>query len=93
MSPGDLVVCVNVGAIPGSHNLGLSRLTLGSIYTIKDVGWSSNDPGFGVDLVEVDSVGCRWGHLQWNPKRFRPCRKTNIDELVALVKERECEGV
>jgi hypothetical protein len=87
MSPGDLVVCVNVGAIPGSLNIDLEQLIIGNIYTIQGVRWASNVPGFGVDLVEIESVGS----APWNPNRFRPCRKTNIDDLVAIVKECECE--
>ncbi len=86
MSPGDLVVCVNNGIIPDAWNMDLSRLTVGNIYTIDDV--CDRGPAcLGVRLVEVP---IKWW---WHPARFRPCRKTNIDALIACAKERETESV
>jgi hypothetical protein len=88
MSPGDLVVCVNVGIIRGANNQGLSRLTLGAIYTVEDVSpqYKLQRAG-GIRVSEVPLTGNYW----WHSFRFRPCRKTNIDGLTAFLKEHERE--
>jgi hypothetical protein len=89
MSPGDLVVCVNVGRILDAWNEELNRLTLGAVYTVKDFR-PADEPCSG-QRIQISEVRSPTGW--WHSHRFRPCRKTNIDELVALVKERECEEV
>ncbi len=88
MSPGDLVVCVDVGALYGANNdpASLARLTIGDVYTVKDIHESKRKCGFRVRLYEVQS-NSGW----WAPERFRPCRKTNIDALIACTKVRETE--
>ena len=89
MSPGDLVVCVYTGIIPESGNRGLERLILGDVYTLKDIGSSPWDGHLRVQIWEVEQPISGW----WNAKRFRPCRKTNIDGLTAILKVREREEV
>ena len=88
MGPGDLVVCVNVGFIAGSLNIDLDLLSVGDVYTIKDIDKSDTSrSGLRVKLLEVDSPPPDW----WNPDRFRPCRNTDIGSLEFLTKE--CEIV
>ncbi len=87
MSPGDLVVCVNNGPIPGAFNMHLHRLRLGDIYTVEDVWNGPRCGGLGVRIIEVP---IDWW---WHSARFRPCRKTSIEALVACANELETENV
>ena len=86
MSPGDLVACVNAGVIRGALNKELHLLTLGDVYTIGDVDPCPYPDGYiGIALIEIYLGKNEW----WHSARFRPCRKTNIDDLIASVRERE----
>jgi hypothetical protein len=88
MTPGDVVVCVNTGRLPDAKNgRSLRLLQKGAVYTIEKLPWCWNGPGFGLVLAEIQRSdgGC------WHPDRFRPCRKTDIGALAALLKERERE--
>ena len=85
MSPGDLVVCVNVGIIPESRNWGRKLLTLGDVYVLKDISSCPRDGHLRVQIWEVSPPPPGW----WNAKRFRPCRKTNIDGFTVILEERE----
>jgi hypothetical protein len=86
MSPGDLVVCVNTGIIPGAFNVDLHLLRKGDVYTIDNV-FSVPPHGYGVTLIEVPIRA----NCAWVSSRFRPCQKTSIDDLTACTKERERE--
>jgi hypothetical protein len=86
MGPGDTVVCVNVGFMHEAWNgPGLLLLTLGDVYTIRDVYIIRDGKVDGVKLWEVTNDEDWYFHA----KRFRPCRKTNIDNLTALTRELE----
>jgi hypothetical protein len=87
MSPGDLVVCVNVGIIEGAFNLRLHLLNIGDVYTIEKSLIHAGRRG--VRLIEFRMP--RGEYLF--ASRFRPCRKTNIDDLIACVKEHSCDVV
>jgi hypothetical protein len=87
MSPGDLVVCVNAGVISGASNhKDRLRLIEGGVYEIDQIS-PFPDPA-GDHGVKVTSLDCWWW---FHSKRFRPCRKTDIESLTAPLKERECE--
>ena len=87
MSPGDLVVCVNAGVIPGAYNNYIHLLKKGDVYTVDEV--APRGPA-GIRIIEVPIFS---GDDWWHAARFRPCRKTNIYALVECAKERKREDV
>ncbi len=89
MSPGDLVVCIETGDIDGANNNFLSLLNKGDIYTVQDVAMYPHWEGAtAIKVFEISLPASEW----YNSTRFRPCRKTSIDDLTALIKERQCEN-
>jgi len=78
LEPGALVACINNRPILGRGNNHLDRLTLGQVYTVREV--VDFGGGAGVRLQEI--------HLPDNPltgaesayvsTRFRPCKPTDI---------------
>ena len=65
----------------------LPQLDVGRIYTIRDVDRRTDPPHILVDEVIGPVVATPAASLEigYHPCRFRPCRKTSIEELRKLV--------
>jgi hypothetical protein len=90
MKPGDLVKCVNVGALPYCTNRNLNLLTLGQIYTVKSLATYSSTQGIFLEEV-LSPIDVMFGaEVAFDCRRFRVVTKPNIDVFrSARVKELE----
>lgn len=90
LAPGIQVICIDDS--PCMCGARCIEVIKGGIYTVKELVPSRIDPTFmTIQLHEVtcdphiNALGETHKVVGWNPKRFRPVRKTSIDIFTAIL--------
>jgi len=89
--PGQLVVCINAGAVPEATNYYPGVLREGHIYTVREVVDNAHFqfPGYGirVESVRLPESSITGVEETWHPFRFSPYIRTDISVFTRMLEK------